>query len=119
MMRMNHHAKPRRIYYRQIINSTDRPISFYDSNGNIAICDPWCHANLLDQTEALSQYTMVIVEDQIDADANGVPKECAVIAETPKTGRNGIRVSRLIRLYDEAVATIESPRTPKGDTYHI
>ena len=113
---MSYSPNRQQIRFQKVINLTDHPISFYDSEGNIATCDPWQNS---DSPSQLDRKTMVIVEDIVDADVNNIPHECAVVAETPGIGRGNIEVYRLTRLHDDAPATINAPRTPKGETYHI
>ncbi|MBR3319343.1 hypothetical protein IKG06_02445 [Candidatus Saccharibacteria bacterium] len=114
---MNRSRKIHYVYFEQIINLTNNRINFYDSNGNIAICSPKCHSDLL--SNHLNPDTAVIVNDKSDATANNIPEDNAFIALVNGTGRNGDTVYRLMRIRDNAIATIKARDMPKGDVYYI
>lgn len=120
-------SKQPRVKFYQAINLTAHHIGFYDADGGIAICDPGCHSDLL---KCIDPNIMVIVANYADIKAFSIPQENAVIADSFSTGRLGIRVSRLIRPYDNAIVTFIPPtvrtiftpvseRSAFDEVYHV
>ena len=106
------------VEFKQVVNLTLHHVGLYDSAGNIAICDPGCHSDLL---HGLKPDTMVIVPNSSDAVAFGIPAENAVVVDSVSTGRLGLRLSRLIRLSDGATIIFTPPDIRFGTTevYHV
>ncbi len=106
------------IRFSRAINLTNRHVGLYDTVGNIAVCDPGCHADLLDE---LKPDIMVIVADDSDAKAFGIPEENAVRVQSCDIGRNGNRVSRLSRLCDDALVKFAPAAVSFGtpEVYHV
>ena len=115
-------SRPRKIHrlkveYREVINRTDREIRFYDGNGDIAICRPHCHEDLL--KNQLSETTMVIVECDGEIYASA-PDDKAVYATLPGYGRGSNLVHSLFRSVDGAIVKFypRSPFMEDADTYY-
>ncbi len=86
-----------RAEYFEVVNRTDKCIRFYDGNGDIAICEPNCHVDLL--RNELSVTTMVIIEcDSVIADS--APDDNAVYARFEGRGRDGKPLYLLYRKRD-------------------
>ena len=106
------------VEFSRVINLALHHVGLYDSAGNIAICDPGCHANLFSD---LDPSTMVIVGNEADVKAYDVPESNAVMVDGPHQGigRNGLLISRLIRISDQAHVLLRAPSVPTPDVYHV
>ncbi|MBQ1528370.1 hypothetical protein IIZ77_01820 [Candidatus Saccharibacteria bacterium] len=105
------------IQFRRVVNLTNRHVGLYDAAGSIAICDPGCHSDLLAK---LDPEVMVIVTDDSDVKAFGIPEENAVRVQSYGVGHNGNIVSRLFRPLDNAIVNFAPYALSLGtpDIYH-
>ena len=100
------------VEFRQVINLTPHHITLYDSIGNIAICNPGCHSDLI---QALKEDTMVIVANDSDPLAFSIPEANTVRVLSCSIGRRvdetDYFISRLVRPLDGAVVVFSPPET--------
>lgn len=104
------------VEFRQVVNLTPHHVGLYDTAGNIAICVPGCHSDLLSK---LTPGTMVIVSNNSEAIAFGIPAENTVIVDSIDIGRLGQRLSRLVRPTDGATVDFSPPAIHRSSTTEV